>query len=378
MLFRSRHSRVVPLVLLVAGLLLLGPRLLGQTAGAVEPAHQHGAAGAGHAHAAGHGAFSGSVLGLLIVYSLLVIGASLLGGWLPSLVRLTHTRMQFMISFVGGLMLGIGVFHMLPHALVELGPGGVDTAALAMMAGIVTMFFMLRAFHFHQHEPVELTSGAEADVCDHGDEPHAHSHHPAHDHGHGHAHGHGAAHELSWLGVFLGLALHTLIDGMALGASVQVESAEASQEGLFWLFGLGTFAAILLHKPLDAVSITSLMTAAGWSRGWKLFINILFAGMCPLGAALFLLGVRQLFDDQALALGIALAFAAGVFACIALSDLLPEMEFHSHHRIWLSLTLIAGIAMAWGIRYLEPAHTHEPRPATSAPHAHDHDHDHAH
>ncbi len=34
--------------------------------------------------------------------------------------------------------------------------------------------------------------------------------------------------------------------------------------------------------------------------------------------------------------GWGLAFSAGVFLCIALSDLLPEMEFHSHHRVPLS------------------------------------------
>ena len=35
----------------------------------------------------------------------------------------------------------------------------------------------------------------------------------------------------------------------------------------FALFGLGTFLAVALHKPLDALSITSLMAAGGWSKG---------------------------------------------------------------------------------------------------------------
>src|SRR5947207_9174992 len=38
------------------------------------------------------------------------------GGWLPLLVRLTHTRVQLVTSFVAGLMLGVGVLHLAPHA----------------------------------------------------------------------------------------------------------------------------------------------------------------------------------------------------------------------------------------------------------------------
>ena len=45
-------------------------------------------------------------------YCIVIIGASLLGGWLPQRFVLSHNRMQVAISLIGGLMLGIGVFHM--------------------------------------------------------------------------------------------------------------------------------------------------------------------------------------------------------------------------------------------------------------------------
>ena len=53
---------------------------------------------------------------LLVVYCALILVASLAGGWIPLLVRLTHTRMQVATSFVAGLMLGVGVLHLLPHS----------------------------------------------------------------------------------------------------------------------------------------------------------------------------------------------------------------------------------------------------------------------
>ena len=88
---------------------------------------------------------------LLGFYCAMIIGASLLGGWLPQRFELSHTRMQMIISLIAGLMLAIGIFHMLPHAVVELGDDGPDKAAGGMMAGLVGMFLILRMFGFHQH-----------------------------------------------------------------------------------------------------------------------------------------------------------------------------------------------------------------------------------
>ena len=48
-------------------------------------------------------------MSLLLIYCGAVIAASLLGGWLPSLVPLGHRRMQMMISTVAGLMLGVAL-----------------------------------------------------------------------------------------------------------------------------------------------------------------------------------------------------------------------------------------------------------------------------
>lgn len=158
-----------------------------------------------------------------------------------------------------------------------------------------------------------------------------------------------------WLGVAIGLSLHTLIDGVALGAAVE---HDAAQEIGWPLYGLGVFLAILLHKPLDAMSISSLMQAQGIRPGRRQLVNAGFAAMCPLGAALFAIGLSRFADRQSMILGCALAFAAGVFLCISLGDLLPELQFHEHDRVKLSLALLLGVAIAYAIGALEPAHVH--------------------
>ncbi len=53
---------------------------------------------------------------LLTVYCLLVLLASLAGGWLLLVIRPTHARLQIATSLVAGLMLGIALLHFLPDA----------------------------------------------------------------------------------------------------------------------------------------------------------------------------------------------------------------------------------------------------------------------
>lgn len=80
--------------------------------------------------------------------------------------------------------------------------------------------------------------------------------------------------------------------------------------------------------------------------------------MCPLGAAVFWMGTSSLGGGNQVVIGYGLAFFAGVFLCISLSDLLPEVQFHSHDRLWLSILLLAGVTCAWGLRFFEAPHAH--------------------
>ena len=56
--------------------------------------------------------------------------------------------------------------------------------------------------------------------------------------------------------------------------------------------------------------------------------------------------------------GYALAFAAGAFLCIALSDLLPEIHFHSHDRGKLIASLLVGIGLAYALYCVESSALH--------------------
>jgi zinc and cadmium transporter len=289
----------------------------------------------------------------LTIYCVLVLVASLMGGWLLLIIRPTHTRLQMAISFVAGLMLGIALLHFLPDADEQL--HSLNQTAVWMLGGFLVMFFLQRFFHFHHHDSAE----GDPEDCDHGP---AVLEEPAHDHEH-HAHtlADKSARQLSWVGTALGLTLHSLLDGLALAAAV-----EAGARGHVQLAGLGVALVVILHKPFDAMAISALMTASGSSRFSRHVLNSLFALASPIGAVLFYLGASQFAGSDVVFLGRALAFCAGTFLCIASSDLLPELQFHSHDRFKLSVALLAGLTVAVLIKQFEAENLPAPVPIPQA------------
>ena len=266
----------------------------------------------------------------LLVYSLLIMAASLVGGWVPTLIKLTHRGMELAVSLVAGFILGIGLLHLLPHASAEI--GAIEPTAGWVLLGFLAMFFIERFFCFHHHDvPDELAANAhDHDRCSHV------------------RHGH----DLTWSGAAMGLTLHSVIAGIALAASIQNEQAHV-QPGA--VPGLAVFLVIVLHKPFDSMSLSMLMQAGGWPLRARQVLNALFAGAVPAGAVLFVVGSGTVTHHPEGLVGPALAFSSGTFLCIAMSDLLPELQFHQHDRLKLSVALLLGLAMAWATSRFEAA-----------------------
>ena len=284
---------------------------------------------------------------ILCVYSVILIIAILLGGQLPHWLTLTHKRMQLVMSFVSGLMLGIAIFHLLPHAIYAIdAANAVDIVARWTMAGLLTMFLLLRVSHFHHHDiaddahDVKCVERSEGALHHHGTDK-------------------GAAQFAGWLGIALGLTIHTIIDGVALAASMQADFLLLdSSAGAFSFVGLGVFIAILLHKPLDALTISSMMSRGGLGNNQQRLVLLSFALICPISASLMLWGFDFVAHANGVFIGSAQAFSAGVFLCISLSDLLPEVHFHSHDRLSMTLALLLGIGFSLVLINFEPDHRH--------------------
>ena len=282
----------------------------------------------------------------LAVFCLAVVGVSIVGGLLPLATVLSHTRLQVYLSASAGAMLGAAFFHMMPEAVRMGSPGTLHWSAV----GLLALFFLERFFAYHHHE----APADPADPC------------PTHPHEHAGGRGHsaglvdpeapggaGAATKgtsLHWGAAAFGLAAHSLIGGVARAAAAAAGGGRSGPGAAAW----GVFVATVVHKPADALTIVSLMLRAGAARPLAHLVNLAFALMIPAGVGLFFLGIQGLDQSAAASLtAAALAFSAGTFLCIALSDLLPELQFHAHDRFILSAALLAGLGVMAAASYWE-------------------------
>lgn len=254
---------------------------------------------------------------LLTLYCGAILLVSSAGGLLPLRRGMTHTRLQLYLSFAAGVTLGTAFFHMLPEAM----PLTSESAAFSgVVLGFLALFLIERFFSSHHHEePLE-----------------------------------GAHMPLSWPAAMVGMTLHTLANGIALASAVVAGRSNAAGG----ILGLGVFFAILLHKPADSLTVVTLMLSSGATRRRAHLVNVVFAAVVPAGVALFF-AARTLLGNETPGpfTGNVLAFSTGMFLCIALSDLLPELHFHQHDRIKLSVALLAGVGLMFFVSCIEP---HDP------------------
>lgn len=316
----------------------------------------------------------------LILYCALIMGASLAGGLIPLFTRADHRLTQMILSGVAGVMLGVGLLHLIPHGYFEYreaghGASSIDLVMRWALGGLLLMFLLERFFCFHHHEVSELAGGC-GHFHGHPGPPHVHDHELAGGHDHSTPSGHVRAttphhHRLGWTGAAVGMTVHSLLEGIALAASVE---AGVRHGGAAALAGFGTFLVIFLHKSFDSLTIGTLMARGDHAPAVRHLVNGLFALIVPIGVLVFMVGARTLPASAHEVLGAALSLSAGMFICIALSDVLPELQFHRHDRVKLSAALLAGLAVAFVIGLFEgAAHGHLDVDVPGHEH-HDHDH----
>lgn len=209
--------------------------------------------------------------------SIAIVTGALLGAAIP--VYSGPKRLVTFLAFAAGVMFGAAFFHMLPEAAHS---GGYSILSW-VPAGFLIMFLLERYVLVHVCE--------EPPDCEE----------------HGHKGTLGTA-------AFIGLAVHTIFDGIALGS--------ASAEGV----GLTAFVAIASHKVPSSLSLASILLHEGRSRRVVFLLAAVFGLMVPLGAGLYF--ALETIVPLAGFTPAALAFSAGSFLYIAVSDLLPNVNRH--------------------------------------------------
>jgi len=263
----------------------------------------------------------------LALYSGAILVGAIGGGLLPLLG--TQRRSDLLLSFSAGVMLGAAFFHMLPEAVEEGGAGVVPF----VLAGFLLLYVLERFVLIHVcAEPAINAQLAQRCVDEDGDH---------HDHGHGH----GTGCEVHTLGIaaWIGMSLHTIVDGFVLGAANSTPN-----------IGLLVFIAIVAHKIPSSFSLSAILRAEGYGRTRALVMNVLFALMVPIGAVLYL-AFRHVISASTFT-AYALAGSAGTFLHLALSDILPDLHRRQGSKFRLSGALVVGLAAMWSLTLLGPAH----------------------
>ncbi|HET7790211.1 MAG TPA: ZIP family metal transporter [Gemmatimonadales bacterium] len=177
---------------------------------------------------------------------------------------------EHVVAFGAGFMLAVVLVEILPEAFARSGP----LAPALVLAGYLGV-------HLSQHT---LT-------------PHFHFGEETH-----------AVSPVAGTSALVGLLLHTLFDGVAIGSAFLVRAD----------LGVLVFLAILLHKLPEGVTIASLMVAAG--RPVKQAV-----GAGALLAVATLAGVA-LTDEIGFLARHGLALSGGVTLYVAASNLVPEFQ----------------------------------------------------
>ena len=238
-----------------------------------------------------------------------IIAVSLAGGALSvlaaaglSMVLGVH-RINVLISYAIGALLGAAFLEILPHALEH---GDPHRMAATVLFGIM-VFFVLEKLVLWRH-------------CHH-DHCEAHeAHSPAHDHGR------------SGLLILVGDTFHNFVDGILIAAAFM----ENTQ------LGIVTALAIIAHEIPQEVGDYLILLHSGYSRAKALAYNLLSSLATLVGAMLAYFALSELNDWIPTLLGL----AASSMIYVAVADLIPGLHKRTDLKATIQQVLLIGLGIA--------------------------------
>ncbi len=274
---------------------------------------------------------------LILVLSLVagIVGTGL-GGIIGVLLKNKGNKvMGRVLSFAGGVMVGVVTFEMLPEAVEyskienSIEQSGILIAVSALVAGMLIIFGLnkmldvienMRGTHksieelHHETKVIEANDALmEANAC-----------------------GNTAAVQAvdkksllkAGLIMLLAIAFHNLPEGMAIGAS----GASNSQTGIL------VAIIIAVHNIPEGMAISAPL-ASGGVKGWKTILLTALAGAATVVGALIGLAVGGISQ---LARGICMGLAGGAMLYVTFCEILPQSILMEEGRV-PAVSMLVGI-----------------------------------
>jgi len=184
--------------------------------------------------------------------------------------KILKKTLLVLISLASGTLLGGAFFHLIPESFSTLD----ESIFITVVLGIVGFFLLERTLWRHCHE-------RECPV-----------------------------HPFAYLNL-LGDGIHNFIDGIIIAASFL--SAES--------LGIITTVAVIMHEVPQELGDFGVLIYGGFSKTKALLFNLLSAIFAIVGAL-----ATYFFISYLPSISYILAFAAGGFIYIAMTDLIPELH----------------------------------------------------
>jgi zinc and cadmium transporter len=222
------------------------------------------------------------------------------GGIVPLFLSWTRRYVHYLLAFSAGLMLGATLIHLFPAAVEILG----ERASLWVLAGFLFLYIFQKFLTVHICEMLE---------CE--------------------------VHKLG-ISAAIGICAHSLTDGIALGSGLLISGVSE--------LGFIVFLTIFFHKLPEAFALTTVLVHESHARSRIIAFNLILILMVPIGAVL----VRSFGAVHPEITGAALAFSAGTFLHVSLSDLLPHVHEHAERQWPIVVSFVFGLAAMYGIELL--------------------------
>ena len=253
---------------------------------------------------------------LIFVFAAIMFFAVAAFGYVPLTLELSSDRLKQLTAIGAGVLIGSAFLVIIPEALEifeghEEVEGHIEpsTIGLAILGGFVLML-LLEIFGL----------------------PHAVHHDEDKD--------------ILGLSATIGLLVHALVDGIAVGASV----SSSNETGLI------VFVAIMLHKGPAAFGLSSFLKHIKINESKSKWYLFAFALSSPIMAILTFFVLKDSLFATVDNIGLALLFSAGTFIYVATVDVLPEVHSHDHNHdppVWF---VILGIFVVFLTTLI--SHTH--------------------
>ncbi len=222
-------------------------------------------------------------------------------------VAVSNTVRLGSIAIAAGILLAITFADLMPDALEDAGRTG---AAFGFVTGFSLLFLLeiLTKAHTHHHAPARDDADELVAL-----EQHAHRHSP--------------------VPFLLGLGVHNVADGLAIGATTALSATAAS----------AVTAGVFVHQLPVGISFAAVLTAVECSRGYILKSAVALGLAIPIGAL-----VVEVLPHSDTMLGVLLAVAGGALTYVAAGHLLPEAHSEQQHGVVGPAFLVALFATtAW-------------------------------